>query len=260
VAKRGDSVSAWNRTPSKALALRKFGIRVADTAAEAVHGAARVHVIVRDDAAVEEVVAAMRPGLTEGTVIVDHTTTQPALTAARAKRLNSDGVKYLHCPVFIGPAAARAGTGTIMVCGPRPWYESVRNGLERMATKVEYLGERPDLAAVYKLCGNAIIIGMTGLAADVLAIAKSSDVSAEDALKVVDLFNPAVAITSRGRAMAAQDFAPSFELTMARKDVGLMIATAGKRPLAVLPGIAARMDAVISEGFGDRDMAVIGKA
>jgi len=259
-AKRGDKVAAWNRTAAKAQALAAFGVHVADTPANAVKGAERVHIVVRDDAAVDSVVAAARPGLAKEAVIVDHTTTQPALTAARATRLNSEGVKYLHCPVFIGPAAARAGAGTIMVAGPRALYESVRSGLERMASQVEYLGERPDIAAVYKLCGNAIIIGQTALAADVMAIARETRVPAADILKVVELFNPAVAIASRGKAMAAGTFAPSFELTMARKDVRLMLETAGSRPLAALPGIAARMDAVIAAGLGDQDMAVIGKA
>ena len=41
--------------------------------------------------------------------------------------------------------------------------------------------------------------------------------------------------------MAAGDFTPSFELAMARKDVRLMIETAGDKPLAALPAIAARM-------------------
>lgn len=259
-AKRGDKVAAWNRTAAKAQALKAFGVRAADTPAAAVKDAERVHIVVKDDAAVDEVVAAMRPGLAANAVLVDHTTAQPVLTAARAKRLNAEGVKYLHCPVFIGPAAARAGAGTIMVAGPRSLYDSVRKGLERMASQVEYLGERADLAAVYKLCGNAIIIGQTALAADVMALARESNVPAADILKVVELFNPAVAIASRGKAMAAGNFAPSFELTMARKDVRLMLETAGKRPLAALPGIAVRMDAVIAAGLGDQDMAVIGKA
>ena len=60
--------------------------------------------------------------------------------------------------------------------------------------------------------------------------------------------------------MIAENFAPSFELTMARKDIRLMIETAADRPLAVLPSIAARMDALIASGHGAQDLAVIGKA
>src|SRR3954466_301289 len=90
-AKRGDPIVAWNRTPDKARALEQFGVRAAATPADAVRGASRVHLILKDDAVVEEVIAAAKPGLDAKTIIVDHTTTQPKLTAERAKRLNADG-------------------------------------------------------------------------------------------------------------------------------------------------------------------------
>ncbi len=258
-AKRGDRVTAWNRTAEKAHALEQFGVRVASTPADAVRGVARVHLVLKDDAVVEEVIAALRPGLARNAIILDHTTTQPALTAARARRLNGEGVHYLHCPVFIGPAAARANKGTIMVSGPQELFDAVRTDLAPMAERLEYLGARPDLAAVYKLCGNAFIIGISALVADVLSIAAGSGVAPLDALRVAELFNPAATISGRGKAMASGNYSPSFELAMARKDVRLMIETAGGHRLATLPAIAARMDELIYEGYGGNDLAVIGR-
>ena len=258
-AKRGDRITAWNRTIERARALEPFGVRVAETPADAARGAARVHLVLKDDAVVDEVVAALRPALDDGVVIVDHTTTQPALTAERSRRLNGDGVRYLHCPVFIGPAAARAGRGTILAAGPPAHYEAVRAALARMAERVEYLGERPDLAAVLKLCGNAFIIGLTALVADAYTVAAGAGVAPAEVLRVLGFFDPAAVLSGRGRHMAAGDFSPSFELAMARKDVRLMLETAGLRPLAALPAIAARMDALVAEGYGADDMAVLGR-
>lgn len=257
--KRGDQVTVWNRTAAKARALEPLGVRVAETPADAVRGAARVHLVLKDDAVVEEVIAALRPGLDPSAIIVDHTTTQPALTAARARRLNAEGVRYLHCPVFIGPAAARAGQGIILASGPRALFDAVKADLSRMATRVEYLGERPDLAAVYKLCGNALIIGITALVSDMFAIAGGSQVAPNDVLRLLEFFNPSTIIAGRGRNLAAGNFAPSFELVMARKDVRLMMETAGETPLIALPAIAERMDALIAEGYGEADLGVIGK-
>jgi 3-hydroxyisobutyrate dehydrogenase len=255
---RGDAVTVWNRTASKAEALSRFGATVARTPADAVRGAQRVHLVLTDDPIVDEVIAALRPGLGANTVICDHSTTNPAQTAERSRRLNADGARYLHCPVFIGPPAARAGLGTILAAGPRANYAAVEQGLARMAAKVEYLGERADLAAVYKLCGNAFIIGVAALVADVLSVAKAAGVGADEALRVVEMFDPGAAITGRGRAMADGDWSPNFELVMARKDVRLMIETAGKLPLATLPQIALRMDALIAAGRAHDDMAVLG--
>jgi len=261
-AKRGgDQITVWNRTVDKARALEQFGVRVADKPADAVRGANRVHLVLKDDVVVENVIGALRPGLDPDAIIVDHSTTQPALTAERSRRLVAEGVRYIHCPVFIGPAAARQGVGTILASGRRDLFDEIQPALARMAERVEYLGERPDLAAVNKLCGNAFIIGIASLVADVLAVARSADMPPADALKVAEFFNVNGVIGGRGKSMIAEKFEPaSFELEMARKDVRLMIETAGDRPLAVLPGIVARMDALIASGDGGRDLAVMGRA
>jgi 3-hydroxyisobutyrate dehydrogenase len=256
---RGDTVTVWNRTREKADALAAHGARVADAPDDAVRGAARVHLVLKDDAVVDDVIAALRPGLAPDAIICDHTTTQPAYTAARAERLAADGVHYLHCPVFIGPAAARQAQGIIMVSGPRALYEQVQPALEQQAQQVVYWGERPDLAAAYKLMGNAFIIGLGALISDVFTIAAGSDVSAPDALKLLEFFNPGTILQNRGRKMSQGDFAASFELVMARKDLRLMLETAGARPLAALPSLAARMDEVIAQGHGQQDFGVIAR-
>jgi len=257
--KRGEDVTVWNRTVEKARALEKVGARVASSPGEAVRGATRIHLVLTDDAVVEQVIAELRPGLSPDAIIIDHSTTQPALTAERATRLNAEGIRYLHCPVFIGPAAAREQKGTILAAGPRALFDAVHSDLARMAARVEYFGERPDLAAVYKLIGNSFVVGLNALAADVFAIGAGADVSSSDALKILDFFNPSGVIAARGKKMLDEDWEPSWELTMARKDVRLMIETAGDHPLAALGGIAKRMDELIAQGCGSDDLAVIAK-
>lgn len=256
---RGESVTAWNRTPAKARALEAFGARAAATPADAVRGAARVHLVLRDDAVVEEVIAAVRGALAPDALILDHTTTQPALTAARARQLAAEGVRYLHCPVFIGPPAARRSEGIILASGARALFDAARPALEPMCTRLEYLGERPDLAATYKLCGNAFILGIASLVADVLAIGAGGGLTPQETLKVQEFINPVGIIANRGRKMAAGDHTATFELTMARKDLRLMLETAGGRPMAMLPGLAARMDEIIAEGYGHEDLGAIAR-
>jgi len=258
-AKRGNTVTVWNRTVEKARALEQFGVRVAATPADAVRGAERVHLVLKDDAVVDDVIAASRAGLAPNAIIVDHTTTQPALTAARAMRLNGEGVRYIHCPVFIGPASSRVQQGIVLASGPQALFDEVKDELAAMGSKLEYFGERPDLAAVYKLCGNAYIIGIAAVVSDVFAIAGGAGVAPTDALRIMDFFNPTSIITGRGKNMAAGNLTPGFELAMARKDVRLMIETAGSIPLTSLPGVAERMDALIAQGHGADDLAVIGK-
>ena len=257
-AQRGDDVTAWNRSADKALALKAFGVNAATTPADAVRDATRIHLVLKDDGVVETVLAAARSGLSADAIVIDHTTTLPALTAQRAARLAAEGIRYLHCPVFMGPAAARSAKGTMMAAGPRALFDLVKADLQKMTGKLNYMGERLDLAAANKLLGNAAIIGVAALMADVLTLAQASDVPGTDAIQLLGLLDLNAMVAGRGMNMAKGDFAASFELAMARKDVALMLETTGTRPMAALPAVAARMDALIAAGHGAADCSVMG--
>jgi len=87
-------------------------------------------------------------------------------------------------------------------------------------------------------------------------------VSPADASKLFDMFNPGATVGARMKRMLDAKFEePSWELSMARKDARIMLEEAERAgvPLAVLPSIAARMDAVIAEGHGGDDWTVLAK-
>jgi len=64
-------------------------------------------------------------------IVMDHSTTLPPATAARAARLAGVGVRYLHAPVFMSPQMCRDGKGLIMVSGPLPSSLDNRSGRTR---------------------------------------------------------------------------------------------------------------------------------
>src|SRR5580700_10827336 len=101
--RRGESVRVWNRTPAKARALQDVGAEAFEDPADAARGAARVHLSLSDDAAVDDVLEHARPGLGADVVLVDHTTTSATGTASRATRWAERGVAFQHAPVFMGP-------------------------------------------------------------------------------------------------------------------------------------------------------------
>jgi 3-hydroxyisobutyrate dehydrogenase len=255
-AKRGDRVTAWNRTPAKARALEAFGVGAADTVPAAIAGAERVHVMLADDAAVDSVLEAAGDTL-RSALVVDHSTTSPAGTVARAKRLEARGIAFVHAPVFMTPKMCREAGGMMLVAGVQATFTRAEPALRAMSARVEYLGERRDLAAANKLFGNAMIIALCGGLADVYTMAASLGIDARDAHALFGKFNPTGVLTYRGAAMASGDYTPTFELTMARKDARLMIESAGDKELTVLPAIARRMDALIARGFGADDMGVL---
>lgn len=255
--RRGHEVTVWNRTIEKTKPLEALGAKVAATPVEAAQGAERLHFTLNDDASVDAVLEACAPALGPSTFVIDHTTTSPTGANARHRRLTDAKIPFIHAPVFMSPQMGREAKGLMLASGPRATFERVKTELEQMTGEVWFIGDRPDLAAAYKLFGNAMIFAVVGGLADVFAMAEALGIDATDAHGLFTRFKPANTIEARGAKMAKGDFAASFELTMARKDMRLMLDTKPQRALAVLPGLAARFDALIAAGHGHQDFGVI---
>jgi 3-hydroxyisobutyrate dehydrogenase len=256
--RRGLAVNVWNRTPSRAFALEADGARAFEDAAEAARGCARAHLCLRDDAAVDAVLDAALPGLAPGTPVVDHTTVLPQKVGARAARLRDLGHPFLHAPVFMGPPQALEASGVMMCSGPRRIVDALRPALEEMSGDLRYLGERDDLAAVYKLVGNAMILAVVGGMSDAFAIAERNGIGRSEAYELFSFYSPAGQIAGRGKRMAAGDYQPTWTLDMSHKDATLMQATAGVA-LPVIDAIEGAMRAAIDRGLGADDLSVIAK-
>lgn len=250
----GNSVTVWNRTAAKARALEPLGAKVAATPEAAIAGADRVHMVLSDDEAVDAMLARLAPHLPAGSLVIDHTTTSPSGNAKRVPAANARGFGFLHAPVFMSPQMCRDASGLMLVSGPEEVFDRARPGLEKMTGEVWYMGDRPDLAAAYKIFGNSLLFVITAGLVDVLAMAKGVGVPPLDAVRLFSKFKAGSIIPARGEKIASGDFKATFELTMARKDIRLMIEAAADNQLTVLPAIARRMDQAIAEGHGNEDM------
>jgi 3-hydroxyisobutyrate dehydrogenase len=258
--RRGEDVVVWNRTPEKAKALERFGAVAVGDAREAARGARRVHIMLADDAAVDGLLGALELAFDPLAIVIDHSTVAPAATAQRFERMRERGVAFLHAPVFMSPQAARDGTGVMLAAGAADVFAQVESELAAMTGHLWYVGEQSDKAAAYKLFGNEMLFFIVAGLADMYGIARSVGMEPSEAFELFAHFKPGPAIDYRGKKMAEGDFRSSFDLSMARKDVRLMLETAGAAGVAlhVLPAIAARMDKVIGHGYGAEDLAVLG--
>jgi len=258
--RRGEAVNVWNRTAAKARALESEGATAFDDPAAAARGAARIHLTLSDDSAVDDVLERARPGFAPDVVIVDHTTTSPSGTAARAQRWADRGVAFQHAPVFMAPQNALESTGVMLASGDRARFDALQPELSKMTGKLVYVGPRPERAAGFKLLGNLFLMFMTGGLADLLALAKALDIPPDEAASLFDSFNPAQTLGWRIKRILGAEFAqPSWELAMARKDARLMIeeAARGHVALGMLPAIAAEMDRFLARGHGHDDWTII---
>ena len=258
--KKGEQVQVWNRTAEKAKALEAAGAKAFGTPAEAVAGAERIHLALSDDDAVDQTLEKASNGFAPGVVIVDHTTTSAAAVAARTNHWKEQGFTYIHAPVFMGPPNALESTGYMLVSGDQAVIKKLSPILSGMTGKLINLGTEKNRAAGMKLIGNLFLLSLTAGLTDMLALAKSLGIAPSEIEALLAEWNPGAAVPARLKRILSNQFDnPSWELTMARKDAGLMMAEAKKAnaPLVIIPSIAAEMDRWIEKGNGKKDWTII---
>jgi 3-hydroxyisobutyrate dehydrogenase len=259
--KKGDQVQVWNRTAAKAAALEAIGAKAFASPSDAVRNADIIHVTLKDDHTVNEVLALAAPGLKPGATIVDHTTTSAAGAIERTREWKERGFTYQHAPVFMGPQNALESTGFMLVSGDQAVIGQLEPVLAAMTGKVINFGPETGKAAGMKLIGNLFLVGLTAGLADAVSLAKGLNIPVDDLATLFSSWNPGTAIQARLQRMTSGNYdKPSWELSMARKDTQLFMdaAAAGGVQLAAIPAIAAEMDRWIEKGHGNEDWTVIG--
>ncbi len=259
---KGEAVQVWNRTASKAKALEQYGAKAFGNVEDAVQGADIIHVTLKDDATVDEVLEAATKGLKQGAVIIDHTTTSVKGAKQRTVYWKSKGFTYQHAPVFMGPQNALESTGFMLVSGDQSIIEKYEPQLSEMTGKLLNFGAEEGKAAGIKLSGNLFLLSLTAGIADALALAKVHGIQPSELLHLFNNWNPGTMVPARLKKIAEAKFnEPSWELNMARKDAGLMLSAAkeGGTNLAIIPAVADVMDQWIIRGHGNDDWSVIAR-
>jgi 3-hydroxyisobutyrate dehydrogenase len=259
---KGEAVNVWNRTAAKAKVLEEYGAKAFDNPEEAVQNADVIHVTLKDDATVDEVLENASKGFKPGATIIDHTTTSAKGANARTKNWKSKGVTFLHAPVFMCPQNSLESTGFMLVSGDQSVIKKFESELSKMTGKLINFGDTEGKAAGIKLTGNLFLLSLTAGLSDALALAKAHGIEANEILELFNSWNPGAAVPARLKKIAEGKFSdPSWELNMARKDAGLMLSAAKEAGanLAVIPAIAEVMDQWIAKGHGNDDWSVIAK-
>lgn len=262
ILQKEETVQVWNRTAAKAKTLEAHGAKAFENAEEAVQDADLIHVTLKDDATVDEVLETASKGLKDGAIIIDHTTTSAKGAIRRVEFWKSKGFTYMHAPVFMGPQNALESSGYMLVSGDQSVIGMLEPELSKMTGKLINFGPEDGKAAGIKLTGNLFLLSLTAGLSDALALAKAHGIKADEILNLFNTWNPGAAVPARLKKISEGKFnEPSWELNMARKDAGLMISAAEQAgtSLAIVPAIAAAMDQWIAKGHGEDDWSVIAK-
>jgi 3-hydroxyisobutyrate dehydrogenase len=136
-------LTVFNRTRSRCLPLTEVGAHIADSPAEVASGCQRIFLMLKNDAAVSEVVegpAGLFEGICPGTIVVDHSTISPELTRRLAELGKTRQVQWLDAPVTGGDVGAREATLTIMVGGPSDAFDEMLPYFKEVGRRIVYVG------------------------------------------------------------------------------------------------------------------------
>ena len=239
VAARYDVV-VTSRTRSKAEGLLAAGAGWADTPAGAAEAADVVFSMVGYPADVREVVLGADGALSTarpGAVLVDMTTSDPALAVEVASAAAARDVHVLDAPVSGGDLGARNGTLSIMVGGPADVLEAVRPLLSLLGTTIVHQGGH-GAGQRTKLVNQVLVAGNMVAVSEALVYAHRSGLDVSQVLASVT--NGAAgswALSNLAPRVVAGDFAPGFMVDHLVKDLGLALAEAERTGLT-LPGLA----------------------
>lgn len=240
----GYSVSVYNRTKSKAEDLVAGGATWKDTPAEASADADIVITIVGFPKDVEETYfggEGIFKTLKEGSLVIDMTTSSPALAKRIAEEGASRGIGSLDAPVSGGDLGAREARLSIMVGGERNDFDRALPLFEAMGKIIVLQG--PAGAGQYtKMCNQiAIASGMVAIG-ESLAYAKSAGLDPANVLKSIESGAAGSwSLSNLAPRALKDDYAPGFFVKHFIKDMGIAIDSAKEMKIN-LPGLKLAKD------------------
>ncbi|HEY9870706.1 MAG TPA: NAD(P)-dependent oxidoreductase [Candidatus Obscuribacterales bacterium] len=235
LARAGQRVLAWNRTPGRPAArlVAEAGAQVVNSIEQAVEGAEVIFTCLADVPDVEAVLLGAEGVSTyalKGAIVVDMSTIGPRSARHLATQLNGAGLRFLDAPVTGGDAGARSGTLTIMVGGDPETLDACRPLLEMLGKSIHYCGPVGSGQAV-KLC-NQVLCAINMLAVSE-ALCLADDLGVERSL-VVDVCSRGAggswALSNLAQRIIASDLAPGFMIKHILKDLRLVGESVSHRP------------------------------
>ncbi len=188
-----------------------------------------------------------------GTLLIDMTTSSPALAARITTAAESRGLAAIDAPVSGGDVGARNATLVIMAGGDDAAFARARPVLDRLGKSVTLLGPA-GAGQRCKLANQiAVAVGMVAWC-EALAHARAGGL---DPVAVQQVISGGAAgswaLTNLAPRSLAGDFAPGFLVRHLVKDIRIARACAEESGIE-LPGLATAerlYDAVMSRGWGD---------
>ncbi len=249
LARAGHSVTVYNRTPAKAQAwVAEYAGRSAATPREAAAGAELVFACVGNDDDLRSVVLGADgalAGMSEGAVLVDHTTASAEVARELHGAARTLGLHFVDAPVSGGQAGAVNGLLTVMCGGdaePFAAMQPVALAFSRAVTRVG----APGAGQLAKMVNQICIGGLVQALSEGIAFGQKAGL---DMKQVLDVIGKGAAqswqMDNRGKTMVDDQFDFGFAVDWMRKDLGLVLDEARRN------GARVPVTALVDQFYGD---------
>jgi len=250
------------RRPQTQAAAEAAGLRWAGTVAETVRDADLVLTVVFDEPQLRSVtlgpdgaLAAMKPG----SILIQHTTCDPAVVTDIADTAKAHGVEVLDAAVSGNPRDIAAGQLTVWAGGSEAALDRARAALGAYASPVLSVGPVGHGQRV-KLVNNALFVAQVGLAVEAVRIAAGVGLGEADVLAALQHGSGASRALSAVAWIGAGNVGPRLSEFMI-KDVDAVRAIAARAQVDlgllgdVLDSAAVRESVLNGGAAADRDLA-----
>jgi 3-hydroxyisobutyrate dehydrogenase len=257
--KKQGAVTVWNRTPGKADALVEAGATLAPTVQSLGESCDIVFLCVRGGEDTVELASSLAECMASGSIVVDHSTTQPAAAIEASRILSARGVAFVDAPITGGSMGAKNGTLTIFLGGETSDCERVSVPLSAYAKKAQRVGGVGS-GQWAKLANQIAVAGSLLGLCESLSFAKKAGL---DVRQIHELLSGGAAgswaFDNYGPKLLNEDWSPGFSIDNQQKDLIYTMEAAGEVDAAVpMTALASQLlELLQQEGDGGKTTAAL---
>ena len=256
ILKAGFPLKVYNRTLTKAEALKKYNAEIANSIKDAVRDSEVIITMLSDDRAInavmknDEFLANIRSNAT----VIDMSSVKPETAKNHGNNLKSKNINYLDAPVSGGTTGAEEATLAIMVGGEQKVFDNHLDLFKTMgnATLVGPIGT----GQVAKLA-NQIVVGLTiGAVAEAIHLCERAEADPKKMIKALTGgWADSKILQVHGKRMIEKDFTPKGKTSTQLKDMNNIIdcAISSKLHLPISTLVKEMYNNLVKSGCGNED-------
>jgi len=259
----GHTVTVWNRSPGAAKTLATQGAIAAKAPAETMQGDVLFSMLASDQAMQDVGLdAALLEKAAKGLIHVNLATISPTFACALAAAHESRGLCYVAAPVFARPEAAAKGQAVVIVAGTSEAVSKVEPLLNQIGRRTVHVGEKPEMANLFKIAGNFMIMSAVETLGEAFALLRKGGVDAGQFLDAMTegLFAAPV-YKNYGKQILNEAYEPAgFYLKLGLKDANLVKGASEElaAPMPLLDLVRGHYEEAMKKGWGEKDWAALG--